>query len=42
MSMPRLLAETDQKMLGELTVAAYFRYILLTVAGKGTGDRVKG
>ncbi|WP_372611934.1 sugar transferase [Halomonas sp.] len=42
MSTPRLLAETDQKMLGELTVAAYFRYILLTVAGKGTGDRVKG
>ncbi len=41
MSTPRLLAETDQKMLGELTVAAYFRYILLTVAGKGTGDRVR-
>ncbi len=30
MSTPRLLAETDQKMLGELTVA-----------GKGTGDRVR-
>jgi lipopolysaccharide/colanic/teichoic acid biosynthesis glycosyltransferase len=42
MSTPKLLAETDQKMLGELTVTAYFRYILLTVAGKGTGDRVRG
>jgi len=41
MSTPRLLAETDQRMLQSLTVAAYFRYILLTVSGKGTGDRVR-
>lgn len=41
MSTPRLLAETDQKMLAELTVAAYFRYILATALGKGAGDRVR-
>ncbi len=40
MSTPKLLAETDQQMIGNLTVRAYFKYIFLTVAGKGTGDRV--
>ena len=40
MSTPKLLAETDQKMLENLTVGAYFKYIFMTVAGKGTGDRV--
>lgn len=42
MSTPRLLAETDQKMLENLTLGAYFRYIFMTVAGKGAGDRVPG
>ncbi|QSP94467.1 sugar transferase [Marinobacter salinisoli] len=42
MSTPRLLAETDQKMLENLTVSAYFKYILMTVSGKGSGDRVPG
>lgn len=42
MSTPRLLAETDAKMLSNLSVRRYFQYILMTVAGKGTGDRVKG
>ena len=41
MSTPRLLAETDAKMLAELTLGKYFRYICMTVLGKGTGDRVK-
>jgi lipopolysaccharide/colanic/teichoic acid biosynthesis glycosyltransferase len=41
MSTPVLLAETDQKMIQTLTVSGYFRYILMTVAGKGSGDRVK-
>lgn len=41
MSTPQLLAETDQKMISSLTVSDYFRYILMTVAGKGSGDRVK-
>lgn len=42
MSTPSLLAETDQKMLENLTVRAYFKYIFMTVAGKGAGDRVPG
>lgn len=41
MSTPKLLAETDQKMIQSLSVADYFKYIFMTVAGKGTGDRVK-
>ncbi len=41
MSTPGLLAETDARMLKELTLSAYFKYILLTVSGKGTGDVVK-
>ncbi|MOA68166.1 hypothetical protein D3C78_1956520 [compost metagenome] len=40
MSTPALLAETDQKMIQGLTLADYFRYIFMTVAGKGAGDRV--
>ena len=42
MSTPKLLAETDQKMLKSLTLSAYFKYIFMTVAGKGAGDRVPG
>ncbi|WP_166265058.1 sugar transferase [Marinobacter caseinilyticus] len=42
MSTPGLLAETDQKMLKNLSVGAYFKYIFMTVAGKGSGDRVPG
>ncbi len=41
MSTPKLLAETDAKMIAELSVANYFRFILQTVTGKGSGDRVK-
>jgi lipopolysaccharide/colanic/teichoic acid biosynthesis glycosyltransferase len=41
MSTPRLLAETDARMLADLTVISYFRYIVLTILGKGTGDRVR-
>ncbi|VXC37991.1 Sugar transferase involved in LPS biosynthesis (Colanic, teichoic acid) [Pseudomonas sp. 8Z] len=40
MSTPQLLAETDQRMIRELTLAHYFKYILMTVLGKGAGDRV--
>lgn len=42
MSTPRLLAETDARMLESLSVAAYFKYILMTLTGKGSGDRVPG
>jgi len=41
MSTPALLAETDQKMIQSLTVTAYFKYIFMTVAGKGSGDRIR-
>jgi O-antigen biosynthesis protein WbqP len=40
MSTPQLLAETDSKMIKELNLLGYFKYILLTVFGKGFGDRV--
>ncbi|MCO7544295.1 sugar transferase [Stutzerimonas nitrititolerans] len=41
MSTPALLAETDQKMIQSLTATDYFKYIFMTVAGKGAGDRVR-
>lgn len=41
MSTPKLLAEIDAHMLQNLTLAQYFKYILMTVGGKGAGDRVK-
>lgn len=41
MSTPRLLAETDQKMLESLDIASYFKYIFMTVTGSGSGDRVR-
>jgi len=42
MSTPELLAESDAKMIAEMSVSNYFKYIFQTVAGKGAGDRVKG
>ncbi len=41
MSTPKLLAETDAKMIMELNTLVYFKYIILTVFGKGFGDRIK-
>lgn len=41
MSTPALLAETDQRMIQSLTLVSYFKYIFMTVAGKGAGDRVR-
>ncbi|WP_289117394.1 sugar transferase [uncultured Idiomarina sp.] len=41
MSTPELLAETDAKMIEELSLKSYFQYIFMTVTGKGSGDRVK-
>jgi O-antigen biosynthesis protein WbqP len=41
MSTPQLLAETDAKMIKHLNVWYYFKYIFLTVFGKGYGDRVR-
>ncbi|GAA5316982.1 MAG: hypothetical protein AseanaTS_21860 [Candidatus Pelagadaptatus aseana] len=41
MSTPEKLAEVDKIMIEELSVYKYFHYILMTVIGKGLGDRVK-
>jgi lipopolysaccharide/colanic/teichoic acid biosynthesis glycosyltransferase len=41
MSTPELLAKTDREMLDTLSVRTYFRYIFLTLLGKGSGDRVR-
>jgi O-antigen biosynthesis protein WbqP len=41
MSTPRLLAATDAQMLQNLNLCNYFKYIFMTISGKGAGDRVK-
>ncbi|WP_345876331.1 MULTISPECIES: sugar transferase [Shewanella] len=41
MSTPKLLAETDKKMIDTLNIKNYFKYILMTVTGSGSGDAVK-
>ncbi|MCF2848683.1 sugar transferase [Pseudoalteromonas sp. ACER1] len=41
MSTPELLAKTDREMIDTLNLANYFKYILMTVTGSGSGDRVK-
>jgi lipopolysaccharide/colanic/teichoic acid biosynthesis glycosyltransferase len=41
MSTPELLAENDAKMISQLNMWHYFKYIFLTVFGKGYGDTVR-
>jgi O-antigen biosynthesis protein WbqP len=41
MSTPKLLAQTDAKMIATLSLSHYFKYIIQTVIGKGSGDRVR-
>jgi O-antigen biosynthesis protein WbqP len=40
MSTPQLLAETDAKMIKNLSIINYFFYIFKTLQGKGFGDRI--
>lgn len=40
MSTPKLLAETDLKMIKTLTIKNYCKYIIQTVIGNGSGDAV--
>ena len=40
MSTPDLLAKTDAKMINDMTLKNYFKYIFQTVLGAGAGDRV--
>lgn len=42
MSTPELLARTDRRMLDGMSVSAYFKYILQTIIGGGSGDTVDG
>ena len=41
MSTPELLAKIDADMISTMSVANYFKYIFLTVTGRGQGDRVR-
>lgn len=41
MSTPKLLAETDAVMTKNLTFQKYIYYIVVTVLGKGSGDRMR-
>ncbi|WP_305369639.1 sugar transferase [Photobacterium leiognathi] len=41
MSTPELLARTDREMIDTLNMKKYFRYILMTATGSGSGDAVK-
>ncbi|WP_396586881.1 sugar transferase [Bermanella sp. R86510] len=41
MSTPELLAETDAKMIREMSIKNYFKFIFQTVLGAGAGDRIK-
>jgi O-antigen biosynthesis protein WbqP len=41
MSTPELLAKTDAKMIRDMSLKNYFKYIFQTVLGAGAGDRVK-
>ena len=42
MSTPELLAKIDAKMITNMSFRSYFRYLFLTILGKGQGDRIKG
>lgn len=41
MSTPRLLAEIDSMMIKKLNALNYIKIIILTIFGKGFGDRIK-
>jgi lipopolysaccharide/colanic/teichoic acid biosynthesis glycosyltransferase len=41
MSAPQQLAEIDAEMIRTLSLSLYFSYIVKTVLGSGSGDRVK-
>lgn len=41
MSTPELLAKTDQQLVETMNARLYFKYLVLTTAGRGTGDVIK-
>lgn len=40
MSTPQLLVKTGKKMIETLTIGRYFKYIIQTATGSGSGDAV--
>jgi lipopolysaccharide/colanic/teichoic acid biosynthesis glycosyltransferase len=40
MSTPELLAKIDSEMIQGMSFLAYFKYILKTVMGSGSGDAI--
>lgn len=41
MATPKLLAEIDAEMIQKFNALSYFKYIFLTIFGRGFGDRIK-
>ena len=41
MSTPALLAKTDKQMIDTLNIKDYFKYIIMTVTGSGSGDTIR-
>ena len=41
MSTPEKLAESDARMIANMSITNYFKYIIMTVLGKGSGDRIR-
>lgn len=41
MSTPEKLAEVDAEMINTMNLKNYLKYIIMTITGKGSGDRVK-
>ena len=41
MSTPELLARTDKQMIDSLVMKNYFKYIVMTLVGSGSGDAIK-
>ena len=41
MSTPEELAESDARMIANMSITNYFKYIAMTVLGKGSGDRIR-
>lgn len=42
MSTPEILAQWDAQMISEFSFSLYFKLLLRTLTGAGSGDRVKG
>lgn len=41
MSTPSLLAKTDKQMIDTFNIKDYFKYIIMTITGSGSGDAIK-